>query len=891
MSKTHIPAVTTGDLRKARGCAKSLQMSGLHLITPTSEKNQFFRTVISLIKQNINTSDDEIRTYICDHVKPEWFDVNAAAGVWAEVLYNKVIRFRNYLVDSGYRIISTDYPICIDYASDPKYGIVGTDAFSFGIVRDKCDFVLEKDGETHLIKVISSALPYSYRGQSDETRAIYSPELLAIRAGSADEYPEAFSELWSLTSKEDKAGALAPYESAPGKNILSIKFEMDASLAKAELLRCCQIIGKKTACKSCIYSSYCTEHLSPPTMEGLCNSTSTLTEQAARQAEEVRTSNCTLRFTDAQMQVIEHQDGPMSVIAVPGAGKTRVLVERAERMIKSGIPAEEILMISFTLKACNEIEERLKEKLYTLPKIMTFNALGAYILRRYTSPSCVTLLTEGRKFSEIKQVLDNGAPVIRGVSYDGAAGKYGLINMLSGWFEFIDANGVDEFKKEYADKDVENILIVYSMYKEAVKNCITFDEQISKCNELFKLHPEYSKELSGSFRYIMVDEYQDTNEEQAKMLYSIAGWHENLMVVGDDDQAVYNWRGGDRKFLLNFCKDFPNAKKVYMSDNFRSTQQVLQAASKCLDGISNRDEKVFIAHRSGNVKPALLRGCGVKDVPALMKRILAFGYKAGEVAILGRTNKVLEEVSNVLLAGGIKHRPAKQYLIYDNVFLTLYDVLNLKYRGFDDDVSLYRLMRVLGVSDNELQKIWWNKSLHQNLIDAGVISGLKNVMETAAHKNEGVLQKALYRISTMVAYSNLTLSPVEYCKYICKKAFGFTSHPAINSILEAICNDNCTCIFDMYVTMRNMIVFSDTARVEYGIDMDSVNLLTAHDSKGKEFPCVIIVNLEDFDEDDESRRLLFVAMSRAKRDLFLFQSPLSNAPLAGAFNNAVAVYG
>lgn len=889
MSTTHIPVVTTGDLRKARGCAKSLQMSGLHLITPKSEKNCFYKDVINLIKNDINVSDDEIRAYTLTNVKPEWFDVSVAAGVWAKQLADKVIRFKNYLINNSYRIIETDYPVCIDYASDPKYGVVGTDAFSFGVVKDKCDFILEKDNEVHAIKVILASLPYSYRGQSNDTRAIYSPELLAIHAAAVEKYHDAFSELWSLTSKADKSGSLAVYESAPGKNIISVRYNMSSSLTKAELLRCCQIIGKKTSCNDCIYGTYCTEHLAPPSEEELQNN-SDLTEQILQQTKEMKPSNSPIKlnYTDAQMQVIDHLDGPMSVIAVPGAGKTRVLVERAERMIKSGIPAEKILMISFTVKACEEIRERLKEKVATLPTIMTFNAFGAFILRKYTYNGTV-LLTDGRKLSEIKKALDT-APIISGVSYDGAAGKYGIINTLAKFFDFIDKNGIDNFKTEYADKDVNNILTVYGKYKEATRDCINFDEQISKCNELLKLHPEYAKEISEMFAYIMVDEYQDTNEDQAKLLYSIAEYHENLLVVGDDDQAVYKWRGGDKKFLLNFGHDFPNARKVYMSDNFRSTQEVLQAASKCLDTITNRDSKVFIAHHSSKIKPALIRNCSSKHIPALIDRIVSHGYKAGEIAILGRTNKVLDEVSSVLLAGGIKHRPAKQYLIHDTVFLTLYDVLNLKYCGFDTDVSLYRLLRVLGVSDNELQKVWWSKSLYQNLIDTGIISGLDDVAKIS-HKNGSELQKALYKIASMVAYSEFTLSAEVFCKAICKKAFGFIEHPAITAIFEVICNDNCMDITDMYATMKNMIMFSDSARVEYGVDITSVNLLTAHDAKGKEFPCVIIVNLEDFDADDESRRLLFVAMSRAKRDLFILQSPLSEAPLANVFNTTVAVYG
>lgn len=891
MSMTHIPVVTPGELKRARGCAKSLQMSGLHLITPESEKNCFYKKVLSLLKTNIKTDDEEIKAYIHSNVKPEWFDVQAAAGVWADLLANKIIRFRNYLMEQGYRIKKTDYPVCVDYASDPKYGNVGTDAFSFGIVKDRCDFILEKENEVRLVKVVSKALSYSYRGQNDETRAIYSPELLAMRASMAEEYPEAYTELWSLTSKEDRAGTLAAYESAPGKNIISVKYNMDAQLAKAELLRCCQIIGKKTSCSNCIHSSYCTEHLAPPSEEELYSSANAPAEQAVRHAEELKASDGAARFTDAQFQVIEHQDGPMSVIAIPGAGKTRVIVERTVHMIMSGIPAEKILIISFTLKACEEIRERLKDRVPVLPVIMTFNALGASILRKYASKKCTTLLTDGRKLSEIKKILDNdGTPIIHGVSYDGAASKYGLINMLSQWFSYIDTNGTENFKKEYADKDVENILDVYSKYTEATRDCITYDEQVSHCNEVFEKHPEYARELSECYRYIMVDEYQDTNEAQAKMLYNIAGYHENLVVVGDDDQAVYRWRGGDKKFLLNFCSDFPNARKVYMSDNFRSSQEVLQAASKCLEDIPDRESKAFIAHHTSSMKPALLRNCSVKDVPKLVQRLLSGGYKEGEIAILGRTNKVLEGVSSMLLENRIKHRPAKQYLIHDTVFLTLYDVLNLKYSGYDEDKSMYRLLRFLGIPDNELQKIWWSKTLYQNFIDSGILSGF-DVSEISAHKHDSPLHEALYKIASMVEFSKYTISAEDLCRTVCKRAFGFSNHPAIDSIMEAVCNDNCKSIADMYMTMQNMIIFSDTARVEYGVDITSVNLLTAHDAKGKEFPCVIIVNLEDFSADDESRRLLFVAMSRAKRDLFIFISPLSDAPLAGVFNNTVAVYG
>ena len=891
MSCTHVPVVYAGDLRRARGCAKSLQMGGLHLITRTSKKNTFYKELLALIKADINIPDDEIMDYSYSHVKNEWFDLNRAASQYAERLAQKVIRMRQYILDNGYIIVNTDYPIEVDYANDAKYGIVGTAAYSFGKVKDKCDFVFEKNGEKHFVKIILKSLPYSYRGQSEATQAIYSPELLAIRTATAAEYPDAYVDMWSLTSKDDKPGRPAPYEGGRGKNIISMRFNLNEADAKSELLRSCEIVTRHTLCSECPYAEYCSYAGSAPDIQSLSKSNDQPVEEVVREAEAVKGGDAEVRFTDAQIEAINHGEGPISVVAVPGAGKTRVIVERAVRLIeKQGIPASKILMISFTLKACSEIRERLKDRVSELPDVMTFNALGAMILRNNLKDGRMDLLTEGKVLSTIKDILDReDTPEIKNVSYDGATRTFGLLPMLQHWFNYINANGEEQFKREYSDKDVDNILYVYSEYKKATKHCITFDEQITECNRLFAARPELAQEIAKHYSYIIVDEYQDANEEQAQMLYTIAHHHNNLMVVGDDDQAIYAWRGGNKRFIMDFNHEFPGARRVYMSDNFRSTQNVLAAASKCLDVIEDRDDKTFITHHVSSFRPALIKNCPVSSTASLVRRALATGYKAGEIAILGRTNKVLDEVARILSDDGIKNRPAKTYLREDAVFLAIYDALSLYYGGYED-INVYRLLRMLKVEDSELQKIWWDKSLYDNLLLSGVIKNLSDTRELYKHKDDSSLHAALYKLTKINMLVENTINPLDFCKEFLK-TFGAVSHPVLASLAECIANANCTDTEELYQMMKNMILYNDSQRIEYGIDMSAVNLLTAHDSKGKEFRCVIIAGIEDFNTDDESRRLLFVAMSRAKETLYLLQSPYSEAPMAEELRPSLAVYG
>lgn len=892
MSCTHIPVVSAGDLRRARGCAKSLQMGGLHLITGTSKKNRFYKELLNLIKADINTPDDEIISYSRSHVENEWFELNVAARQYADRLAQKVIRMRDYILNNGYTVTDTDYTVEVNYANDAKYGIVGTSAYSFGAVRDKCDFILKKGDEIHLVKVMLGSLPYSYHGRSEATQALYSPELLAMRAATATEYPDGYVELWSLTSKDDKPGRPAPFEESSGKNIVSVRFRLNEAEAKSELLRSCEIVATRpTVCGDCPYSEYCSYTGSVPDIQSLCKSDDQPGRNIIRQTEAAAT-DVKVKFTDAQKDAINHNQGPISVVAVPGAGKTKVITERAVRLVEEGIPAGRILMISFTLKACSEISERLKRRLVSdIPSVMTFNALGAWILRKNLKDGNMDLLTEGKILSTIKEILDReDTPEIRNVSYDGATRSFGLLSMLSRWFTFIDDNGSEQFRREYADKDVDGILYVYSRYKEATKNCITFDQQISECNKLFAVRPECAEEIARQYSYIIVDEYQDANEEQAKMLYTIAHYHNNLMVVGDDDQAIYAWRGGNKKFLMNFGLEFPDARKICMADNFRSTQNVLVAASKCLDVIEDRDEKAFITHRSGSFKPALIKNTPVSSVASLVARALAAGYKAGEIAVLGRTNKVLDEAEKALESVKIKSHSAKTYLREDSAFLAIYDALSLYYGNYDD-VHLYRLLRMFGVDDNELQKIWWNMSLYNNFIAAGIIRNLNDVRELYSHKDDSRLHAVLYKLGLVVMLADYVLRPYDFCDSFLRKAFGVASHPVLASLAECIINANCSNTRELYEMMRNMILYNDSQRIEYSIDMSAVNLLTAHDSKGKEFRCVIIVGLEDFQSDDESRRLLFVAMSRAKETLYLLQSPLSQAPMADELSSSLQVYG
>lgn len=402
------------------------------------------------------------------------------------------------------------------------------------LVEDAVDFIYTLRGKVTAVKIINGENKTSPRAYSVANKPENKLELALTYLGLAvEETDEITVEEWYLTSKKDdqKKGIFAEFNKKPGENIASATYKTRKETREALLagLNC----RAQRECEDCRHRAVCAKCSAKMNLE-----TKLAKDVVASQPKEPV-------FTKAQQKVVDHGEGPMVVVAVPGAGKTTSLVHRLRRLLASGVKAGEILFISFTKKAAGEIKERVEALLpegSEVPNIFTFNAFGYRLLKdnKDLIGRQLCLASETDKKRMVEECLPL-VPKIEGHSYQGARLGFGIVSTATGWMDEIMTNGEKPFRERYAGKkDVEGILRLYQKYLQKFNECgfITFDEQISLSLQLVKEHPEIAKALAEKYRYIMVDEYQDTNGEQAELIYTIARYHRNLVVVGDDDQSA-----------------------------------------------------------------------------------------------------------------------------------------------------------------------------------------------------------------------------------------------------------------------------------------------------------------------------------------------------------------
>ena len=729
---------------------------------------------------------------------------------------------------------------------------------------DKVDIVLEENGNFRLIYLNKDGRKseFSSRARILENKPEYSlPNLFIHAAGYAS------AETWYLRSKDERADYVPEFEYRPEKNI--VRTHMGSEEARNYLVSLWNTDEKTCGdCKSCRHSDVCQ-----------------MKEVRIERPVDIQEAKAEPNFTDQQQEAVEHHDGPMALLAVPGAGKTTVLVHRLLRLLSDGVPASDILFIAFTNKAANEIRERVRALLppeSDMPNIYTFNAFGFDLLKEYALlvGNRVKIADDDDKKRMIVRVLEDSAAkgeVLENQSYAGALMERGIVNRMYEWFENISKLGKERFAEWQGGRitcPMESIFVFYDRYMELFRenHYISFDEQITLTNEIFAKYPSVVKRCAEKYRYIMVDEFQDASDEQAKMIYTIAHQHNNIVVVGDDDQSIYGFRGGSNKHLLHFSDEFPEAKIIVMADNFRSNEQILAAAESVIKENKARYQKKMKGHFSAKNKPLIFRESGVEKVAEIIPKLLK-QYRPGDIAILARQNKRLVEVENAL-SGTVKVLSAKDYLIDDAVFQIVLDVLTLYYNT-SDDVALYRTLKRLGVTEFP-QKESSMVPLYEAIRDEEPMFTLDHydmyAMEesySSCNTEMMVAGRKLFRILQKLQCFRTMESVFDMIAETFKIPSG---HKVFTRLLEA-CDERSICkTSELYDYMQGTVMFDGKKRVGYDASPDAVSLLTAHDAKGKEFPVVVIYATEDFaDISDEANSLLYVAMTRAKNTLIMIE--------------------
>ncbi|MBR6009627.1 MAG: UvrD-helicase domain-containing protein, partial [Clostridia bacterium] len=361
-----------------------------------------------------------------------------------------------------------------------------------------------------------------------------------------------------------------------------------------------------------------------------------------------------------QRKAAETIDGAVLILAGAGSGKTRALTYRMAHMLDEGIPAWQILMITFTNKAAREMRERVDRLCGGKADeawIMTCHACCARILRRD-----IEKLGYKREFSIYDE--DDKTVVIKRICKQlNINDKLYPPRMIKGVIS--DAKNrmltPQEWLNENPDARSKPIYKVYAEYENTLKsnNALDFDDLLVKTLELLASHPPVLESYQNKFRYIMVDEYQDTNVAQYQLVRLLAGERKNLCVVGDDDQSIYSWRGADIRNILSFEQDFPGCTVIKLEENYRSTGNILSAANRVISNNSARKSKELWTGADKGERIRYFRALDEREEAAFVAdsimRLSRAGVPEGDIAVLYRTNAQSRVLEEALVRRGIKY--------------------------------------------------------------------------------------------------------------------------------------------------------------------------------------------------------------------------------------------
>lgn len=631
----------------------------------------------------------------------------------------------------------------------------------------------------------------------------------------------------------------------------------------------------------------------------------------------------------AQREAVEKTEGPVLILAGAGSGKTKVLTTRIAYLIEDkGVQAPNILAITFTNKAANEMRERVEQNIGPETKdmwISTFHSCCVRILRKdinkigynrsfviYDSADQVTLVKDCLKELNLSDKVFEPKAVISAIS--------GAKDKLYTPKQFKDINMADNRMVKIAD--------IYALYQDRLKrnSALDFDDLILKTVELFKANDEVLAYYRSRFRYIMVDEYQDTSKAQYELIKLLAREHQNICVVGDDDQSIYGWRGADIRNILEFEKDYDNVHVVKLEQNYRSTQVILDAANKVISNNIERKRKKLWSEKEGELIKIQLTGSEIEEADFIADSIAQIARKENrpykDFAVLYRANAQARPVEDALnrsqipynIYGGTKfyeRKEIKDLLAYLRVI-----------QNPQDDISIKRIINVprRGIGLRTIEKIEDRANLKQESIYSVLIDIETNSdISTKARASIsgfvdiiGTLRtiKEVYPVSKLIEKVLDTTGYMDELVEIRNKnekdltGKGEEAQDRIDNLREFISialefessNDDTYENKDLETFLTSIALTSESNDEE---DNDRVSLMTIHTSKGLEFPVVFLTGMEEGlfpisraiksmsdSQIEEERRLCYVGITRAKEELYM--SLTEKRTLYGKTNVAIA---
>jgi len=593
-------------------------------------------------------------------------------------------------------------------------------------------------------------------------------------------------------------------------------------------------------------------------------------------------------LNDRQKEAVVNTDGPMLILAGAGSGKTKVLTTKVAYLIEEkNIDSNNILAITFTNKAAKEMKERifkLEGNSAFYIQISTFHSFGLKILKENCEllgyEKNFTILDSDDSLSIIKKIMKELN--IDANKYNPKAIKNVISNNKN---EIIDP----EKYSLYVNTDFDEITLeVYRKYEKSLKinNAVDFDDLLILPLKLFNNNPGVLQKYQEKYKYVFIDEYQDTNEPQYILSKMISAKYKNITVVGDADQAIFTWRGANYKNILNFEKDYKDAKVVLLEENYRSTKTILNAANNVIKNNKVRKEKNLWTQNEEGSKITYYKAFDEKDesnyVVNEIKKLIEKGVNPKDICVLYRANAQSRTVEEAFLTSNISYNIVGSYAFYNRKEIKdLIAYLKLIYNN-KDDVSLLRVINYpkRGIGNKAIENLAiksnvLDKSLYE-VIDSGKELDFKNMIEEIK-KEESHL--TLTELIDMVLDKSGMKKSLEDEKSI-EADIRLENLEEFKSIAKAMeINEG---IVSLEELLDKLALVSDVSE-QKNDNEDKVTLMTMHAVKGLEYDYVFIVgveeglfphsnSLESNDELEEERRLCYVAITRAKKKLYLINA-------------------
>ena len=599
-----------------------------------------------------------------------------------------------------------------------------------------------------------------------------------------------------------------------------------------------------------------------------------------------------------QKEAVTTLDGPIMILAGAGSGKTRVIIQRIAYLIqKKQIPPQQIIAVTFTNKAAEEMRKRLQGILSGKQEginLSTFHSLGVSLLRKSIHHlgyrSNFIIYDTRDQFSVIKTIMEDQ-------DFDDSE----LIDAKSVHYEICQAKSTgvlpEEFMDQHASQQKQLVGKIFRHYQKTMKGCnaIDFDDILNLTVTLFEEHPEVMDSLTERFRYIMVDEYQDTNHIQYKLLRHLTKRHRNLCVVGDDDQSIYGWRGAEVKNILNFERNYPDVKFIRLEQNYRSTQKILTAANQVISENTQRmPKKLWSEKHVGEKLDWLLADSEEEELEAVTRKIrtkiMQQGRRYLDYSILYRSNFQSRLVEEALREAKIPYRMLGGTSFYDREEIRDALAYLKVIHNPNDEVSLHRIINTpkRGIGKTSLIKAYeycheTHLPLFKVMRDA---RKYEKIPKDSAFKMEiftGIISNYKQRFANEVLGTVLKdlLDEIGYLRFLeTRSGDAKTRERRIMNVLELQVSVR---KFSDKFPEANLQSFLERVSLFTQSDndpetkADQVSIMTLHSAKGLEFPFVFMVGMSEgvfpnnraIEEgsEDEERRLCYVGITRAQQEL------------------------